>query len=155
MDKSTLPKQMLTLLFMLYAAMSMKIVYAEIYKWVDDKGNVHYGDKPTPDGQQIDVTKAAAKTGNLPKQSREDRRQKLLQAMDEDRLEKKNKEAKLNKQKSRQKARCANAKDRLRRYERAGSLYDLDKEGNRVFLSKDERQQATKKLSTSIKKYCN
>ena len=127
---------------------------AEIYKWVDEKGNVHYGDKPTSKGKPIDVSEAAAKTGNRPAQDREERRRRLLQAMDEDRLDKKTREAREKKQKAQHRAQCVNAKDRLRRYEQAGSLYDLDKDGNRITLSNERRARATNKLRASIKKYC-
>lgn len=129
-------------------------VQAEIYKWVDDKGNVHYGDKPTSKGEQIDVTEAAAKTGNRPDEAREERRRRLLDAMDEDRAEKKKEQDKLNKQKANLRARCAVAKDRLRNYERAGSLYNLDKDGNRVTLSKEKREKATGQLRANISRYC-
>lgn len=142
-----------TALFLLLV-LNAHVVAAEIYKWTDEKGNVHYGDKPTTTGKQIDVTKAAAKTGNLPEKSREERRRKLLQAMDEDRLDKKTRQAKQKKQKARHRTRCINAKDRLRVYEQAGSLYDLDKDGKRVTLSNEERQRVTAKLRSNINKYC-
>jgi hypothetical protein len=42
----------------------------------------------------------------------------------------------------------------MRHYERASALYKLDKNGNRVYMSENDRAQATKNLRANINKYC-
>lgn len=126
---------------------------AEIYKWVDDQGHVHYGDKPVTNSEEMQVNienKGNVKISN----QREKNRQKLLDAYAEDQARENKEKEKLRKKKKKMKANCINSKDSLRRYERASSLYNLDKEGNRVTMSNAQRDKATNRLRAYISKYC-
>ena len=130
-------------------------LHAEIYKWVDDKGNVHYSDQPARQSKQLNISEESEQSDTVSKEDREERRKRLLQAFDEDRELKKEQQQKEQKQKARQDRNCAVAKDRLRRYTNASSLYDLDKDGNRVHLSNEERERSIERLRSQINKYCN
>lgn len=139
---------MLLLLFVLPFSLR-----AEIYKWVDEHGNTHYGDKPVEQSEQIQVD--IEKKGHLKTtQGREDRRRKLVESMEEDRIRKEEEKAEEIKQRNRRKRQCVVAQDRLKAYERAGYLYDLDKDGNRVIVSKEDRQKVTEALRKNIAKNC-
>lgn len=131
--------------------------HAEIYKWTDEKGNVHYGDRPAnSDHKQLNISEEDA--GASPKVSsaeRAERRQKLLEAYKEDRKEKQEAEAKEKKRKDKLNKQCNYAKDRLKNYKTAGGLYKLDKDGNRVSMSEEYHQKRIKELSKQIKKHCN
>lgn len=127
--------------------------YAEIYKWVDEQGKVHYGDKAINNSTEMDVN--ISKKGHIKiKNSREVKRQKLLESYaDDDDRETKEKE-KLKKKKKKHERNCVYSKDRLRQYERASSLYNLDKDGKRITVSKEERIRKTNDLRKKINKYC-
>ncbi len=63
--------------------------HAAIYKWTDNKGHVHYGDKPggASNAEQLNVD--TSNTGIMPDDaSRDEKRQRLLDAIQEDRQEK-------------------------------------------------------------------
>jgi len=132
-------------------------INAEIYKWVDAQGNVHYGDKIHANSSEknnpldLDISTQ----GNLKlNDARAKKRQKLLSAYDDDRErenKQKEKEKKINKKKARA---CVRYKDKMRRYDRANSLYRLDKEGKRIVMSNEERDRSTLILKNKIKKYC-
>ncbi|VAW56942.1 hypothetical protein MNBD_GAMMA07-383 [hydrothermal vent metagenome] len=130
---------------------------AEIYKWVDAQGKIHYGDKINSDSTEkvtpIDVDTSIK--GNLQvDRVRTEKRRKLLNAFSEDRVrenKQKAKAKKLNKKKARA---CIRYKDKMRRYNRASSLYRLDKTGNRVTMSNEEREKSTESLKNKIKKHC-
>ena len=126
---------------------------AEIYKWIDEQGKTHYGDKPVEDSKEVDVN--ISNQGHVKvNQSREEKRRKLLNAFEEDR-QRENKEKSKEKKKKKKLARnCVVAKDRLRVYERSSSLYDLDKDGNKLVLSNSERDKAVGNLRKKIKKHC-
>ncbi len=129
------------------------VARAEIYKWVDENGKVHYGDKPNESAKEITVDtsrKGHVNTGEF----REEKRRKLVDAMSEDRIRESEAKEKQRKKKQKQKANCARAKDKLRRMVNAGSLYDLDKDGNRVTLSKDERKKSTEQFRKQLEQYC-
>lgn len=128
-------------------------VYAEIYKWVDDQGKVHYGDKPINNSTEMDVN--ISKQGHIKiKNSREQKRQKLLESYADDQEREDKKKEKLKKKKKKHERNCVLSIDKLRQYERASSLYNLDKDGKRVTVSKEERISRTNNLRKKIKKYC-
>lgn len=49
---------------------------------------------------------------------------------------------------------CAYARDRLRRYQEAGTLYNLDGQGERRVLSETERAASHKMAEDDIAKWC-
>jgi len=129
-------------------------VNAEVYKWQDEQGNTHYGDRPD-NGQaatEMDVKDATVKTevGG----ERAETRDKLLQSMEEDRLEKKELREKQRKQAKRDRARCNSLRDKLRRMSSASGVYRLDKDGNRVFMSNEQRSKSEASLRKRMSKVC-
>lgn len=145
-------KTVYILLLMLFCTNAM----AEIFKWVDGQGNVHYSDKPVKeDAQQMEIKVDSGSKARVSEQERLERRQRLLDAYDEDRAKKKEADAKEQKQKDQLKRECVVAKDRLARYERSRSLYDFDKDGNRIILDDKERQRITDTLRQQINQNCN
>ena len=86
--------------------------------------------------------------------SREEKRERLLDAMAEDRVEKQEKLEKQKAIKEQNRRKCNAYRDRMRHYERASALYKLDDDGNRVYMSEADRARATKDLRAKISKYC-
>jgi len=136
-----------------YLLLSASISYAEIYKWVDEQGKVHYGDKPVDNSETLDIS--TEKSGNQNSlNNRRERQRKLTESLEEDRVEKQAAAEKKKKERQKNKRNCAVAQQRLKGYERAGYLYGIDKDGKKVIRSNEERQKATDKLRDKIKKYC-
>ena len=132
-------------------------IAGKLYKWVDENGKVHYGDSPQVSQPTVEMN--VEETAPEPSfsedlLSREEKRERLLQSMEEDRLEKQEKRnnQKAENEKNRQK--CNRYRDRMRHYERANALYKLDKDGSRVYMSDGDRASATKSLRAKINKYC-
>lgn len=129
------------------------IANAEIFKWIDEQGRVNYSDKEITNAESLELDtekKGHINTGA----SREEKRRILLDAIQEDK-EREQKEQKKNRdQKKKQERGCVLAKDRLKRFERASYLYGLDKEGNKVIASEEERSEKTLKLRKDINRHC-
>jgi hypothetical protein len=127
---------------------------AEIYKWVDDQGRTHYGDKPADeaDSLQVDVSKKGHIASDA---DRSEKRQRLLDAMQEDRQRKQQQAEKQREQKQYAQRQCTIARDRLKQYESVGYLYRLDQDGNRIVIPTEKRDQLTEKLRDDIRKNCN
>lgn len=128
---------------------------AEIYKWKDDKGKIHYGDKPIASSEKMNIKEGSASRKNINQSSRNDRRRKLMETYDLERKEKKQQQAKRKEKRKKLNAQCGGAKDSLRRYKRAGRIYDLDKDGNRIYLSDAAHESAVDNLQKQIKKHCS
>ena len=82
-----------------FLVLSASTAEAEIYKWVDDNGNVHYGDKPVANSEQLNIVTDEAPTNKLSKKERAERRQNLIDAFEEDRQAKKEQQEKARKKK--------------------------------------------------------
>ena len=130
------------------------IAQAEIYKWVDEDGKVHFSDRPAENSNQINLQTDSSKKSSSSSESREERRQRILQSLQEDRLakqklkdEEKKKQAKLSRQ-------CNYARDALKNYQRSSRLYNLDENGNRVYMSDKSKEQTIKNLQANINKHC-
>ena len=158
--KRKLPREeTMKYLLLIIAALYVVSVQAEVYKWVDEKGRVHYGDKPGAGSQAIEVKQheapdKPAATGE-DELSRDEKRQRISNMLEEDRLEKNKEREKKNKERERKKRECNRLKDHQRHTERASRLYKLDKDGNRVFLPNDQREKSQQKLRKRIKKACS
>lgn len=143
-------------LLMLASLVMCFSVNAEIYKWVDENGIVHYGDKQTPQDDAVELNVQTESTGGntIDDAGREEKRQRLLEAMEEDRLEKKEQREKDKAELERKRKRCLWLKDKLKRTQSAGGIYRLDKQGKRVFMSSEQRKKSEQKLRNKIQKAC-
>lgn len=113
-------------------------VYGEIYRWVDDRGQVHFGDSApsTVKAQTLDMPEADdAKTA--PDESDADRllrQQKVVRMLEEDRLEKERIKAE-KAQKAEDLAKyCVRFKNRLKHMEGYTHFYDENDDGTRQYL---------------------
>lgn len=138
----------------LMLATLLSMAHAEVYKWTDENGVVHYGDRPVnkTHAQQIEVQQQAVET--QPTGSRADKRQKLLEAMEEDRLKKSEQRKKQQEKSKRDRKYCHRLKDHLRNMQRASRTYNLDKDGNRVYQSEKSRSNSIARIKKQMKKYC-
>ena len=112
-----------------------------LYKWVDDKGVVHYSDKPPAGkpGQKLNVTPQPPLENQAPQRSRS--WQEQLQDSNERRFqdEKQQKEAL---QKTREaEEKCQRARYALDSLKQERPLYRVGKEGERSYMEDEERRR--------------
>ena len=127
---------------------------AEIYKWVDDHGTVHYGERPhNKDAVKLNVT--AKPSVGIGDQERFKRQERLLKVFEEDRQEKAAaaQERRLEKEKRNQN--CMLARKQLFNYERASMLYKKDELGNRVVFERNERVEAERGAREAMEYWCD
>ncbi|UCB55602.1 MAG: DUF4124 domain-containing protein [Thiotrichales bacterium] len=133
------------------------VVNASVYKWVDENGKVHYGDQPQARQPAVEMNiddTAPIPSGTDDSLSRAEKRERLLQSMEEDRIEKQEQREKQKALNEQNRKKCNRYRDRMRHYQRASGLYRLDNNGNRVYMSDADRSRATKNLQAKISKYC-
>lgn len=143
-------------------------IQAEIYKWVDEHGQTHYGEKPPAHkkAKQVQLRNHSGSPSNAdsvlspaetPKDttSRLEKQKKLIRALSDDRKakqEEREKQQRMEKQRTRN---CAIAKDNLRRYESSSSVYKVDDKGNRITLPGSERDKSIQRARAEVKKWCS
>lgn len=144
---------MRTVVLLVLAGLSFTSM-AEIYKWTDAQGNVHYGDKPVRQAEQMHIPEEKSGNFGLTSEQRKARREKLLQVMQEDRQEKEKQKAEKQKKRDKLNRQCILAKDQLKRYQKGGRIYNLDDKGKRIYMSDKERDEAVQHLQDAIRKHC-
>ncbi|MFP5344226.1 MAG: DUF4124 domain-containing protein [Gammaproteobacteria bacterium] len=126
----------------------------EIYKWVDEKGRVHYGDRPGYAGvEQITVQPAAPRQDNDLRE-REDKQRKLLKSMEDDRKQAEQARAQAKADKEHREQECKMARVRLKNYEQAGYLYADEGDGKKRILSDEERKDSLEKAKDAAEYWC-
>jgi len=127
---------------------------AGIYKWTDENGKVHYGDKPTAGGEELNIQVKQSTAPIKSDETRAERRQRISDSMTDDRLERNKKKDEAKKKRAQLNRQCVQAKDRLKRYKQANRLYNLDKDGNRRILSDKSRDKSIANLQKEIRRKC-
>jgi hypothetical protein len=128
---------------------------AGVYKWVDEQGRVHYGDRAPGDSARELKIRPRGTTGPVPSETqRRERTRRLLDVFAEERRERKEQAERERQRRAQAVEYCARARDRLRNLERSSYVYELDRDGNRVVLSQARRDQALNEARAAIKRWC-
>lgn len=128
---------------------------AEVYKWVDEQGHVHFGDKPPEQGaEKLEIdTHAPAQDPSLEQQR--ERRDKLLEMYQEERADHDQTAAKAHEEKQKREQNCARAREQLRQTRAAQFLYQkTDDPRNPRVLSDQERAAETARMERQVAEWC-
>lgn len=128
---------------------------AEVYRWVDADGRVQFGDRPPADAQaeQIEVGDQEPISGDL--DQRRERRERLLDVMEEERAREDRAMAEDAEQESRRRANCAKATETARQLEDARFIYEpTDDPYNPRVLDDAERTRAAERARRDVEEWC-
>jgi hypothetical protein len=128
-----------------------------MYKWVDEKGVTHFSQTPPPAGQEAVrvAPRVAAPPAAGPRpddasswrtKEMEFRRRQVERARQEDAA------AKAREQRAKE---CVRARQRLASLEEERRVYRRDDRGNRVYLSDEERAEATVEQRRRVREACD
>ncbi|MGQ0653350.1 MAG: DUF4124 domain-containing protein [Betaproteobacteria bacterium] len=135
-----------TLLFLLFPL----IAHAQIYKWVDEKGRVQYGEKPpagakaTPLRQEASPASKPAPAQDLSQREADFRRRQIERQRAE--------EAHAHQATQRQ-GQCENARNRLAAAENAGRHFSY-KGGEKVYATDAERAATLARMREQVSQVC-
>ncbi|MFQ5469061.1 MAG: DUF4124 domain-containing protein [Gammaproteobacteria bacterium] len=131
---------------------SQASVAGKVFKWKDERGNIHFGDSPGVSGAEV---------VDIPKYYRdpflEQRVEELQQALEDNRKERalKKEQEKVEKEERQIKEKnCLLAKDRLNNYQTRTRLYRENDQGIREYLSERERLSEIEKAEKSVADWC-
>ena len=131
------------------------IAAAGVYKWTDENGKVHFGDRPPETGaKEIPIKQAPPAENRVRAREQLDRQQKLLDAYDEERQIKAKDRAKAEKLKARREKNCRIARARAEKYRTSTYLYEQDEAGNKKILSHAQRAAAEEKARADVAHWC-
>ena len=134
--------------------------YAELHKWVDAAGNVHYSDTAPPADarkQQV-IQQAPANQGGTsassPDKSIFEREADLDKALKEKR-EAEQKEAQKQKAAETRRQNCENSRNALRSLENAPRITTFDASGNQTIMDEAARQKKIEEVRKDVDGFCN
>lgn len=131
-------------------------VAAEIYKWTDEDGNVHYEDRPVGETDMEHLDIRSRNTDNTVVQARLDADSKARAAARQVASEappEMTKEEIRAEQQARQE-KCMQYRAQLESFLRSQRLYKEDDAGEREYLSEEEIMAARSRVEDQIQEYC-
>ena len=134
------------------------VAASEIYRYVDENGNVHYRDRPTGEAgeRRLAIVSRATDAGTV--QAQIDARLEREAAREEAREAESREEASAAERRQEaadRAAKCQENRSRLQTYTESRRLYREDENGERVYLDGDQREEAEAKVRELIAEYCN
>lgn len=123
---------------------------AEIYKWTDAQGGVHFDERPVAGATQVEVKPQVVERDDVTRQ-REDRTQNFYKARREER-DKAEQDA--HKARAEQDKTCRTLRNELRSFPPGRSYYALNEKGEREYYSDQELDTARRQLSEQIAQEC-
>jgi len=126
---------------------------AEIYKWVDEDGTVHYGQKPPAD-RQADTVKPPPSVDTESAQKELQEKQERLRQLEEQRAEREKTQRESEKEAAARKERCQAAKRALEQMRTQNRLQVVNEQGERTYLTPEQMREREKKAQELVKENC-
>jgi len=127
--------------------------FAEVYRWVDEQGNIHFGDKAPANNKAKDISQGLQQQ-NLDHSAK--RTQQSLQQIDlrqqAQTTEVQQKQSQTNSGAAQRERQCHEAQRQLRILQ--GPVVFLDENKQPVKVSEKERQQRADAFAKQVNKYC-
>jgi len=143
-----------TIYLLSLSILSLSNVGAEMYKWVDEEGNTHYTQqqppagveseklKPPPDFDSSEAEKTLKKQQEYLDKEREKRQQNAIAQQRKD------------DEKARLEKNCELSRARLKSLTDRPKVSEIQKDGSRVMMPEEKRQEEIAKSKEAIKEYC-
>ncbi len=150
-------KKAIAFVMMLVVSAAGMAFASDIYKWTDEHGNVHYGDRPAGDATEERLTISSRPTNPSKVQARSQSRYAAMEAVQESAPSEPQgpTEDELRAQAAEKRQKCDTYKARLRKFLTSRHLYRADENGERVYLDEDETLAARERVQKKVEKYCS
>jgi len=135
---------------------SSTLGYAEIYKWTDENGKIHFSDTPVDNKAKkldIKITPSAPVSAKT-RDERKQRADQYLRARQEEREEQNKKQKEKKRLAKLRKEKCGEAKHEYREITEAGTVYYKKKDGTRDYLEPERRKKEELRAKAEVKKWC-
>jgi len=127
------------------------LAVAEIYRWTDAQGRVHFSEKPgAGNAEQIEVKPQVVERDDATRE-REQRAQQYFDARREERASADARAAQARAERSRE---CADLHHQLAQIQRGGLYFRTNEKGERIYYSDEQMEAARSRLSSRIAERC-
>ena len=136
-------------LLLLMLSLSSPVV-AQVYRWIDSHGNVHFDSRSRPGAEQIDVRPQVVERDDATR-DREARAERFFNAR---RQEQQQADQAMREQQAQREHECRYWREELASLSRGGRYFRLDAKGERVYYSEKEIDAARQQLTGRINAGC-
>ena len=123
---------------------------AEIYRWTDANGQIHFGEQPGAGAQRIEV-KPQVVERDAATREREERLRKVLDARSQEQAAVQQKQAQKNAKRNEE---CSKLRQSLAELEQGGVFFSQDAQGERTYYSDQQVEAARSKLAAKLSSNC-
>jgi len=128
---------------------------AGIYKWTDNKGKVHFGDRPVNSESATEIkVNINRNTGVTNSSGNKKEREYLLKKIEKNKEEKAEKRSERLAKSKKRKKKCDAYRRNYQSHIQSNRTYRMSPKGERTYLSDKERDLRKKMLNKGISKYC-
>jgi len=139
---------------LLLLTLLMPVGAAEVFRWVDDAGQVHFGDRPPASGaEQLTVPSSAPE--QAASGARLEHTRRLLEAFAAERADRREQRAEEAARKAARKQRCTQARRNRAGFENASRVVRYDDAGNRIVLDGEDYEAAHRRVLESVERWCD
>ncbi|NKQ10356.1 DUF4124 domain-containing protein [Pseudomonas sp. SST3] len=124
---------------------------AEIYRWVDSQGNVHFDARPRPGAEPVEVRPQVIERDDATRE-REVRTERFFEAR---RQEQQAANQAASEQHAKREQTCRELRQELSGLSRGGRYFRADANGGRVYYSDEEIGAARRQLASRISQNCS
>tara|TARA_R110000782_G_scaffold27615_5_gene69720 strand:- start:57 stop:482 length:426 start_codon:yes stop_codon:yes gene_type:complete len=124
--------------------------YAEIYRWTDAQGRVHFGEQPRQGAERVEVSPQIIERDDQVRE-REANMQRLQQVRSEERAMKQQQKAE---EQARLQANCDRLNNELARFDKRMYWYEEDTSGKKVEVKPDRVEEQKMQLQALIRERC-
>jgi hypothetical protein len=126
---------------------------AEIYRWIDEQGRVHFGQQPPAGAEQVEVRPQVVEQDEATRE-RLERTERFFDARQEEREQAAAEAAEREIERQKHEQECSRLRGQLAQLEEGGRFYRRDAQGEPVFFSDDEIAAARRELSDQLAMHC-
>ncbi len=130
----------------------------EVYKWVDENGRTHYGEKPpAADAEEMKIKSSASpadSSGKSPEEINAER-ERLLKVYEEERQQKEEEKLEQENRQAELREKCMELENKLQDMKEGGAqYYRVDESGKRQYVSDEELQKRIQTMQELYNKEC-
>lgn len=125
---------------------------AQIYKWTDANGKVHYSDRKPADDHSEDVSERLGPVNVTDSEPTQEPGEQLPET-EAERIQKQNEQREQARVHAARMKQCAKARDRLRKL--SGPVYFEREDGSTFTITEEQRAEQEQQLRQAIERYCD
>ena len=150
-------RQTLAATLALTLTVGSNVIAADIYKWVDADGNVHYEDRPLSDGaERVAIASRATDRITASEQASATAEEWAeTRAAQREAREKQPSAAELRAEAEEKQRQCAGSREQLQKMLTSHRLFREDENGERVYLDDSQIDEARADAQAKVEELCN